>query len=381
MASARTATVNRKVNTADPILPVWPAPQFDNAGSPEPASRRQRVLVAMAVALSALLVVSGVAAALVRLPYESIGPGSTRVVNDVVKVEGHESYPPEGEIIYATVSVRERVSALQALVGWLDPDTDVLPEKVVRGDIPRDKYRQLNVEAMNDSKTTAQVVALRQLGYTNLGAGAEVQAVSPGSPAEPILRAKDVIVGIDGKPVSDAGDVVNGIRAHQPGDVVTLHVTRDGGAPVEQQAVLTNADDGRPLLGVRVATKVRLPFEVTIDSGRVVGPSAGLSYALEVLDVLTPGELTGGVTVAATGELHPNGEVGPIGGVAQKVITVKRAGAKVFLVPKANEAEARSRAGKGLTVVPVASFEEALTALGSLQGSNAQALARPSPGT
>ena len=342
--------------------------------------RSHRILVAVAVVVSGLLVAAGIVAAIVRLPYQSIGPGSTRAVNDLVKVEGHETYPPTGEILYATVSVRDRVSALEALIGWLDPDTDVVPEKDVRGDIPRDQYRQLNVEAMSDSKTTAQVVALSHLGYTDLGEGAVIEGISPGSPAEGVLQLNDVVIGVDDKTVSDSGDMVEAIRAHKPGDPVTLRVSRDGNS-LERQATLTQAEDGRPLLGVRLSTKVRLPFEITIDSGRVIGPSAGLSYALEVLDVLTAGELTGGLKVAATGELHTNGSIGPVGGVAQKVVTVKRAGAKVFLVPKANEAEALSRASDGLRIVAVEDFEDALTALGSIQGSNAQALAHPSPGT
>ena len=350
------------------------------SGAPDPVRLRERALVVLAVVLSGLLVVAGVAAALVRLPYQSIGPGSTRSVNDLVTVKGHPTYPPKGEVLYATVSVRERVSALQALIGWLDPDTDVVPEKEVRGDIPPDQYRKMNVEAMSDSKTTAQLVALGHLGYTNLGAGAVIEAVSPGSPAEPVLRPQDVIVAVDDKPTSNSADVVQAIRAHLPGDLVEVRVTRDG-ATLDQQATLSQAEDGRPLLGVRLSTKVQLPFEISIDSGRVVGPSAGLSYALELLDVLTVGELTGGVKVAATGELQANGAVTPIGGVAQKVITVRRAGAKVFLVPKANEAEARSRAGGGLQIVAVEDFDDALTALGSLRGSNAQALAHPSPGT
>ncbi len=381
IAAPTTATVKRKVITGDPMLPTWPAPQpTGGAGTPDRVSRPRRVLVVVAVVLSALLVAAGVVSALIRLPYQSIGPGSTRAVNDLVKVKGHETYPPEGEVLYATVSVRERVSALQALIGWLDPHTDVVPEKDVRGDIPRDKYRQLNVEAMSDSKTTAQVVALAHLGYTDLGAGAVIEAISPGSPAEAVLQSQDVVIAVDDKPVADSGDMVEAIRAHRPGDVVRLRLTR-GDETLEREAALTEAEDGRPLLGVRLSTKVRLPFDITIDSGRVIGPSAGLPYALEVLDVLTAGELTGGLKVAATGELQTNGTIGPVGGVAQKVITVKRAGAKVFLVPKANEAEARSRAGNGLRIMAVEDFDDALTALGSIQGSNAQALARPSSGT
>jgi PDZ domain-containing protein len=159
-----------------------------------------------------------------------------------------------------------------------------------------------------------------------------------------------------------------------------MQVRRDGGPPDDVEAVLGQGDDGKPLLGVRLSTKIKLPFDVNIDSGRVVGPSAGLAYALELLDLLTPGELTGGSSVAATGELLADGRVGPIGGIAQKTVTVRRAGAKVFLVPKENEAEARAHAGSKLTVRGVSTFDEALKALGSLDGSNALALGKPGPG-
>ena len=322
---------------------------------------------------------AAVVAGLVRLPYDTVSPGRTYLVNEILSVQGHETFPPKGEVLYATVSVRERVSALQALVGWLDPSTDVIAEEKVRGNISRDQYRQLNVEAMSDSKTSAEVLALARIGFTDLGAGAQVESVAPDSPAAAVLKEKDVIVAVDGKTVRTIDDVVNGIRAHQPGETLRMRVMRAGGAPTDVQAELTRADDGRALLGVRLSTKVQLPFEITIDSGQVVGPSAGLSYALLLLDVLTPGELTGGVKVAATGELSPSGAVGPIGGVAQKVTTVKRAGAKVFIVPKDNEVEARKHAGNGLTIIGVESFDQALTALGSMQGSNALALAKPSP--
>lgn len=384
IATTTTVRVTRNVDTTDSILPTWPGPEPQ--GGPEAdrgrGGRRRRVLVATGVVFGSLFMVSAVVAGFVRLPYDSIGPGSSRVVNDLVVVRGHETFPPKGEILYATVSVRERVNGLEALVGWLDPHTDVVPEEDVRGTIPPDRYRQMNVEAMNDSKTTAEVLALTHLGFTDLGAGAEVDSVAPDSPAAAAaIEPKDVIIAIDDTPVSTAGDVVNAIRSRQPEEIIRLRVTRAEEPPLSLEAKLTRAEDGRPLLGVRLSTKVQLPFEITIDSGSVVGPSAGLAYALELLDTLTDGELTGGIKVAATGELLPNGDVGPIGGVEQKVVTVKRAGAKLFLVPKANEAEARARAGNGLQVRGVASFEEALKVLGSVQGSNALALGRPSPGT
>ncbi|MFP5317406.1 MAG: PDZ domain-containing protein [Acidimicrobiia bacterium] len=371
------------MDTTDAMLPGDSTPPLtggEDEGDWVRPPRRHRVLVAVSSVLGVLLLASGIVAGVVRIPYDTVAPGTTRVVNEVISVSGHETFPPEGEVLYATVSVRERVSVLQALIGWLDPTVDVIPEENIRGNIPPDQYRQLNVEAMSDSKTTAQVLALNRIGYTDLGVGAEIESVADGSPASASLRADDVIVEIDGKPVATSDDAVSAIRARQPGDTLRLRVRRDGGPPLDVTADLARAEDGRALLGVRLSTKVELPFHITIDSGQVVGPSAGLAYALQLLDLLTAGELTGGLKVAATGELAPSGAIGPVGGVGQKVVAVKRAGAEVFIVPKQNEAEAREKAGDGLRILPVSTFDEALTALGSVQGSNALALARPSPG-
>lgn len=331
--------------------------------------------------VASVLFLTGIVGGLVRIPYDSIGPGSAKVVNGVVTVHGRDVYPPAGKVLSTTVAVRERISLLQALVGWLDPATDVVSEKDVRGNIPASRYEQLNVQAMTDSKSTAEVLALQRIGFSDLGAGAEVRAIAPGAPAASVLKVKDVIVEVDGQPVRTTDDVVRAIRAHAPGDTLRVKVTRDtGSTPTELEAVLTKADDGTARLGVQLSTKVKLPFDISIDSGDVVGPSAGLAYAVELLDLLTPGELTGGIKVALTGELSPDGSVGAIGGVAQKVTTVKRAGVKVFVVPKDNEAEAKAHAGRNLRIIGVSSFDDALRALGAMQGSNALALAKPPAG-
>lgn len=327
-----------------------------------------------------VLVGLGVVARYVELPYDSLAPGSARAVNAVIEIKGHPSYPPQGQLFYTTVSVRERVNPYEALAGWLDPAVDVIPEKKVRGTVPPEEFERMNTEAMADSKTTAQVLALRQLGYTNLGVGAEVVDVQPGLPAAGVLKPNDVIVSIDGKPVATSSDAVAAIRARAAGDTLRMTVTRGDGPPLEADAVLGQGEEGRPLLGVRLTTKIKLPFEITIDSGRVIGPSAGLAYGLELLDLLTPGELTGGSSVAVTGELLADGTVGAIGGVGQKTVTVRRAGIKVFLVPKANEAEARAHAGGKVEIRGVATFEEALKALSALEGSNAMALGKPGAG-
>lgn len=391
MAKTTTVKVTRNVDTSDSMVPGWPggadlqaagpgAPGLGPSGEGRGPRRPPSPFAVAACVAAGLLIVSGVVAGLVRLPYDTLSPGTAKDVGNIVKVIGHETYPADGKILYTTVSVREHVSALQALIGWLDPSTDVVPEKKVRGDIPPDQYKQMNVEAMNDSKTTAQVQALKHLGYTDLGVGAEVDAVADGTPAASVLRPGDLLVGIDATPVRSSADAVAAIRARRPGDLLRMQVARDGGPPVTLQTVLAAAEDGSARLGVRLSTKIRLPFQIEIDSGSVVGPSAGLAYGLELLDVLTPGELTGGVKVAATGELGPDGSVGAIGGIAQKVTTVERSGAKVFLVPKENEAAARAYADGHLEIRGVATYDEALAVLGSLRGSNALALATPPKG-
>lgn len=363
------------MDTTD-LLPPDPD---DKPPAARPFNRTTRVWAIALVVVSLVLLSLGVVARYIQLPYDTLSPGSARAVNAVIDVKGHETFPPQGKLFYITVSVRERVNPYEALAGWLDPAVDVIPEVQVRGTVPPDQYERQNVEAMADSKTTAQVLALRQIGITDLGVGAEVVEVSAGLPAASVLKANDVIVAIDGKTVATSTDAVTAIRARAPGDRLHLQVRRDDGPPKDLEVVLGRSDDGKPLLGVRLSTKVKLPFEINIDSGRVVGPSAGLAYALELLDLLTPGELTGGSNVAATGELLADGRVGPIGGIAQKTVTVRRSGAKVFLVPKENEAEARAHAGSKLQIRGVSTFDEALKALGALDGSNALALGRPTP--
>ena len=329
----------------------------------------------MALAIAGLvLAVVSVGGAFVRVPYDSIAPGSARRVDDLIEVRGHPVYPPQGRVLFTTVAVREGINLWEALGGWLDDEVDVVHERELRGPIPPDQYHQLNVEAMADSKTAAEIVVLRHLGFTDLGGGAEVGTVDPELPSAQVLRPKDVLVAIDGKPISGPPEAVAAIRAHQPGDTVRLSVARDNAPPTELTTTLGRNDEGQALLGVTLGSKLKLPFEITIDSGTIEGPSAGLAYSLALIDELTPGELTGGAKVAVTGELASDGKVGAVGGVGQKTATVQRAGVSLFLVPRDNLAEARATAGDAVTVKPVDTFDEALAALAELPGSNAASL-------
>ena len=316
--------------------------------------------------LVGVVVLVAVIAMFVQLPYDVISPGETRQVNDLFQVgSSARTYPPRGQFLYTTVSVREHVNVYEALWGWASSVDQVESEKRIRGPLPQKVYDQLNRDLMADSKRAAEVVALGHLGY-KVAQGAQVVSVDPAFRGAAGLQRDDVVTGVDTKPIATAEDLVASIRAHHVGDHMRLRVTR-ASAPRDVDTSL-GGEEGRPLLGVRVSTSVKLPFDVTIDSGDIVGPSAGLAYALGLYDLLTPGELTKGVKVAATGELGLDGKVQPIGGMRQKVESVRRSGARVLLVPRENYAEARKHSGKHLHVYAIDDFDSALRALNAFKG-------------
>lgn len=337
---------------------------------PEEVLRRPRlsrwVVVFAVVGLLAASVAT--AAQFVRLPYDSIGPGTAMSLSDSVTITGHAVYPPEGELFSTTVSVRERINPFEALVGWLDPDTDVVATQRVVGDLTPGEFRRLNQVAMADSKTTAQILALKHLGFESTVEGSEIIEVVPGFPASDLLRAGDLIVAVDDVVRPDPAAIVERIQATAPGDTLSLRIRRGTDPEIDVRAPL-GSEEGRTMLGVRMTERYKLPFEIEIDSGSVVGPSAGLAYALELVDLLTPGELTGGARVAVTGDLNPDGTVGAIGGIIQKAATVRDAGVKIFVVPKANEVEAREHAD-GLDIRAVETFDDAIGVLAGLPGSD-----------
>lgn len=376
IAATTTARLTINPDTTDEIVLADPHDGGDGGEGdgwtrprPPPPKRRRWWLVPVI-----LLVIALISGLFIRLPYDTIAPGSSRQVNDVVLVKGGPSYPPKGQILETTVSVRERVTPYEVLFGWLSPDIDVMSEKQIRGNTPPKQYEQENVDAMADSKKVAEAVALQHLGYNVVqGNGAVIRDVRPNSAAAGILKPGDVIVAVDGKPIGIETQAVDAIHAHKPGDRVTMSIVRDK-APAQPVVATLGNQGGQPFLGVTLETsglQFKLPFDINIDSGSVVGPSAGAAFGLELLDHLTPGELTGGGKVAVTGQLYLDGTIGEIGGVAQKAATVRRSGASIFIVPRANYKDAKAHAGNHLKVYAVDNFDDALRILATLKGSNA----------
>lgn len=315
-----------------------------------------------------------VASMFVKVPYYRLAPGHVRDTAPSIVVEGAATYPSEGSIGYTTVSLGQ-ATAFEAFVGWLDPSVDVLSKTEAIGDQDPEENRRYNLAAMTSSKQVASVVALEQLGYEVgvAGTGAVVVQIEEGTPAADALEVADTVVAVDDRPVTLAEELGTALDPLAPGDVVTLTVeSHRGGTRTEEVTLAARPDDASAaFLGVGTQTRdiaFDLPFTVDVDSGDVGGPSAGLAFTLGMVDVLTPGDLTGGLDVATTGTIALDGSVGPIGGIRQKTLAVREAGADVFLVPEAELEEARRNAGADLQVVAVADLDGAIAALEALGG-------------
>jgi PDZ domain-containing protein len=297
-------------------------------------------------------------------------PDEAKPLAPRVQVPGEKPHEPGG-IYYVDVIVR-KASLLEDLVSAARPDgADLVPEHalVPPGSSLEDR-REQNRRQMDRSEQIAAAVALRELGYdvTAEPEGALVAGVAPGAPADGKVEPTEVIVGVDGQPVKTPDDLRRLISKHEPGDAVKLAV-RAGGATREEtvDTIESPEEPGRPIIGVQVeqSAKIELPLDVEIDLGGVGGPSAGLAFALDVVEELR-GNVDRGLDVAATGEIQLDGTVSPVGGIKQKVIGARRSGADVFLVPAGDNADEARRHAGDLRVIPVESFEQALRELATV---------------
>ena len=238
----------------------------------------------------------------------------------------------------------------------LVPDEQVNP-----AGLSESERRQQSLQEMSTSQQIAIAVALRRLGHAVPSRGAEVVAVQDGWPADGKLEPGDVIVAAKGRDVTSPESLREVLRGHPPGEPVVITLLRNGAEDELDVGTRAAGSERRALMGVIVQPELEFPVDVRIDAGDVGGPSAGLAFALDVIDELGV-DVDGGRRIAVTGALDLNGDVLPVGGVAQKTVGARDADADVFVVPATNAAEAR-RYSDGLEVVPVSTFTEALTAL------------------
>src|SRR6266508_3351817 len=307
-------------------------------------NRRLAALVPVGVLIVAMWSVS--------LPYFAEGPGPARDVEPLIRVSGHQEFPSRGHFILTSVSFTP-VNLFQAVGAWLDPTRNVVSEDVFipPGETPEEANRR-SVSQMDQSKIDAAVVVLSRLaGYPEShGTGLLVESVGTGCAADGKLFPGDLLVAVDGEPLTSSDELGSDIRASRIGSVLEFDVRVDGKALQVPLVARRCQGSLRRLIGV--TTVPNFPFQITISSGDIGGPSAGLMWALGLYDLLTPGDLTGGVIVAGTGQIEPDGTVVPIGGVQQKIAAARDAGATVFLVPRGNLAAAKVVAGD-LPLIPV----------------------------
>jgi PDZ domain-containing protein len=308
------------------------------------------------------------AAGWVQLPYFSLGPGPAREVQPLIHVTGHQEYPSQGKLIMTTVSFRQ-LSALGALIAWIDPNRSVVSRQTLypTGETAQQETER-SLSQMDTSKIDATTVVLRSLAdYPKVhGDGALIEYVFPGCPAEGKLYAGDRVVAIDGTPVHTQRGASEALDAAPTADPITFQV-RAAGKTSTVTLTRERCDPRvkRPLVGINLIDA--FPFGVQISSGDVGGPSAGLMFALGLYDLLTPGDLTAGHVIAGTGTIDPDGNVGPIGGIKDKVVAAEGAGAEIFLVPADNMAELRGVDTGSMRLVSVSTFQAALDALNGLQ--------------
>jgi len=360
------------------------------------ARRRRRWPVVVGVTLVVVLAFV-IASSFINVPYYSLVPGQAQPVSQLITVPPALRHPVHGQVLLTDVGVSS-LKLLGLLTSPFDPDATVERTADVTGNVPVSEFDAEGTVDMAESQLTADAVALRQLGYSvpEHDVGVTVYVIDPGTPAWRVLQVGDVITSIDGSPTTDPQQLQDTIRAHRPGEVVTLRVgsimqptpghdvsVRLSSTAVDHQnvALLGIGDPNAPYVGAMgTQPAYDFPFPVSINSDNIGGPSAGLAFTLGILNTLTGGNLTHGRTVAATGTIDPDGTVGDVGGVKQKTVAVENAGATVFFVPVQELATARSMATPSLRVFAVRSLGQALSDLQMLGGHLGAAAHGPVPG-
>jgi Lon-like protease len=314
------------------------------------------------VVLLALGVVAGLAIT-VYLPWYAVAPGPARAVQPLIRFEDRQRYESQGNFVMTSVRFT-RLTGMGVLLAWLDPDRAVVSRDVLYPDgedVTQERERAIS--QMDSSKLDASAVVMTALeGYPQAhGDGVLVESVVPGCAADGELFPGDRILSIDGGQVDTYADARRAIRAAASGDTLMFDLSVDGTPETARLVREPCGGSERPLVGISMINS--FPFDVSISSGDIGGPSAGLMWALGLYDLLTPGDLTGGRTIAGTGQIGVDGTVYPIAGIQEKVAAAADAGATVFLVPEGNLKAARAGGDHGLQLVPVSSFDDALASL------------------
>ena len=345
-----------------------------------PAPRRERRSTP-SLGWTALLIalVAGVILGIMPAPYviEKPGPvyntlGSATyddVETPLITIPDEQVYPTAGTLDLLTVSLfgnrENRPSWLTVAAAWLAPSAAVLPIDQVFPESVSTEQRDARASAdMINSQQDAIAAALTHLGY-DYPTTVSVVSLPAASPAAGVIEPDDQISAVNGTPVANVAELRAALQTNGSETAASLDIVRGG---VAQTVAVTPIDnDGTVVAGVNVSVAYDFPFEVQIQLDKVGGPSAGMMFALGIIDKLTPGELQGGENVAGTGTIDQSGAIGPIGGIRQKLYGALENDAEWFLAPADNCAEVTGNIPDGLTVFSVATLDEALEVLDAVK--------------
>ncbi|TFD24336.1 PDZ domain-containing protein [Cryobacterium sp. TMS1-13-1] len=349
---------------------------FTNAPAPRRAGRSGPSLgwTALLIAL-----VAGVILGIMPAPYVIEKPGpvfntlGTATYDDVetalITIPDETVYPTGGTLDLLTVSLfgnrEDRPSWLAVAGAWLDPSEAVLPIDQVFPDNVSTEQRDARSSAdMINSQQDAIAAALTHLGY-DYPTTVSVVSLPDGSPAAGVIEPDDEVTAVNGIAVANVAELRAALQDNGAETAASVDIVRGGLARTVEVTPIDN--DGTIVAGVNVSVAYEFPFEVQIQLDKVGGPSAGMMFALGIIDKLTSGELQGGENVAGTGTIDQSGAIGPIGGIQQKLYGALESGATWFLAPAENCGEVTGNIPDGLTVFSVATLDDALDALDAIK--------------
>ena len=364
-----------------------------------PMKKSEKIFLGLLLfAISAVLFIRFVPVSFIGVDVVALSPGSAPTTIEKITIEGTETFEPVGEVKFTTVTIE---SDSLTIWEWFQAKNDEIRDLRAReefyGDKTKAETRKINNFMMQQSQDTASLVAANYLGYEIIPEvdGAYVVEIVSDSPADTFLQLGDLIVEVDGTKVASPKDLGDAIRSKGPGEIVSIGYKRMEGTfqspnadqPINTQEISLTTHptlDETGFLGVIIQTPLAadIPFDITIDVGRVGGPSAGLAFALTIVDSLTEGELTGGLSVATTGTIDQYGNVGSVGAYAQKAEAAARSGIDIFLVPPAGFTIVERIAAERFEVRCVSTFNDAIIELSTFGGNGieiAKDLALPIP--
>ncbi len=339
-------------------------------------SRRSLTLLIASIGTAAAIGVS----ALIPVPYVILGPGPTLNTlgkdssgQELISIQGHATHATSGHLNMVTVSYAggpgSNINIFSALAAWLNPSEAVVPEsELFPPGTSQQQAQQQDTAQMASSQQIATAAAFNWL-HIPFTTEVTIGQTEQGSPAARVLKAGDIVTAIDGKPVTDDTTLTSSIRSHPAGTTLNLTLLRGGKT---EQVQVTSIENGSgpnayPIIGVVVGDQYKFPFTVKISIGDIGGPSAGTMFALAIIDKLTTDDLAGGKFIAGTGEITPDGQVQAIGGIQQKMIGARDAGATIFLAPASNCGDVKGAVPAGLRIVKISTLSQAVSELQAIK--------------